>query len=134
MAVSAWRKAFALWLAILILAMLNGALREEALIPAIGPFGAFIASGTILSGCIFVVAFIAVPWYGRLSSAQWWLIGLFWLLLTLAFEFGFGRFVQHMPWAELLQAYTFEGGNIWPLVLAAALVSPWLAAKWRGLA
>jgi hypothetical protein len=129
-----WLKAFALWSAILLLAVLNGALRERALIPALGPFGAFIASGTILSGCVFTVAFLGAPWYGRQPSVQWLRVGLFWLLLTLVFEFGFGRFVQHKPWAELLQAYTFKGGNVWPLVLIAALVSPWLAAKWRGLA
>ena len=114
--------------------MLNGMLREKALVPAMGSFGAFIASGTILSACIFVVAFFAVPWYGQLSSRRWFLVGLFWLLLTLVFEFGFGRFVQHKAWAELSQAYTFKGGNIWPLVLVVSLVSPWLTAKWRGLA
>jgi hypothetical protein len=51
----------------------------------------------------------------------------------LVFEFGFGRFVQHREWPELFEAYRFEGGNIWPLALVATAVSPWLAAKWRGL-
>jgi hypothetical protein len=129
-----WAKAGALWFAVLILAMLNGALREKALVPAMGPFGAYVASGIILSACIFAVAFVAAPWYGPLRSAYWRLVGLYWLLLTLLFEFGFGRFVQHKPWAELLQAYTFKGGNLWPLVLAATLAAPWLAARWRGLA
>jgi hypothetical protein len=126
-------KAFSLWFAILILAMLNGALREQLLIPAMGSFGAFIASGTILSSCIFLVAFFAAPWYGQLLSSQWLLVGLFWLLLTLVFEFGSGRFVQHESWTELFRAYTFKGGNTWPLILVATLISPWLAAKWRGL-
>ena len=127
-------KAFALWFAILVLAMLNGTLREKLLIPAMGPFGAFIASGIILSVSVFAVAFFAAPWYGPLSSTHWLLIGLFWLLLTLAFEFCFGRFVQHKSWAELAEAYTFKGGNVWPLVLIATLAAPWLVAKWRGLA
>jgi len=134
MAATIWLKAFALWSAILVLAMLNGALRERLLVPAMGSFGAFIASGTILSGCIFLVAFLAAPWYGRPPSPQWLLVGLFWLLLTLVFEFGFARFVQDKSWPELFEAYTFKGGNIWPLVLVAALISPWLAARWRGLA
>ena len=133
MATSVWLKALALWAAILALAMFNGILREKALIPAMGSFGAFIASGTILSACIFIVAYFAVPWYGEMSSLQWLLVGVFWLLLTLAFEFGFGRFAQHKPWPELLEAYTFKGGNIWPLVLIAILISPWLMAKLRSL-
>jgi hypothetical protein len=132
--VPVWLKALVPWLAILVLAILNGILREKALLPALGPFGAHIASGTLLSGCIFAVAFLASRWYGRLSFAQWWLVGLFWLVLTLAFEFAFGRLVQHKPWAELLEAYTFQGGNLWPLVLVATLVSPWLAARLRGVA
>jgi hypothetical protein len=133
MAGSVWLKAIALWLAILFLAVLNGTLREKALVPAIGSFAAFIASGIVLSGCIFLVALIAAPWYGRLSDSRWLMVGMFWLVLTVAFEFGFGRLALHKPWAELLEAYTFKGGNIWPLVLGATLVSPWLAASWRGL-
>jgi len=127
-----WFKAFVLWLAILLLAILNGALREAVLIPAFGAFAGLIASGVLLSLLVFAVAFAAAPWYGPLPSSQWWLIGALWLLLTVAFEFGFGRLVQHKPWPELLDAYTFRGGNIWPLVLVVVFVSPWLAATLRG--
>jgi hypothetical protein len=133
MTASIFSKAFSLWLAILIMAIINGILRDKALIPAMGSFWAFIGSGAVLSGCIFTVAFVAVPWYGGLSSSQWLLVGLLWLLLTLAFEFCFGRFAQHKSWVELLEAYTFKGGNIWPLILVVTLFSPWLAAKLRGL-
>jgi len=45
---------------------------------------------------------------------QYRLIGLLWLLLTLLFEFGFGRLVQHKAWAQLLRAYTFEGATSGP--------------------
>jgi len=126
-------KALALWLAILLLAILNGTLREKALIPAMGTFTGLITSGIVLSTCIALVAIFAAPWYGPLPQSRYWLIGLFWLFLTLLFEFSFGRFIQHKDWAQLLQAYTFNGGNIWPVVLAVTLLSPWLAARLRGL-
>lgn len=106
-------KACVLWLALLALAMLNGTAREKLLVPSLGPF--------------------AAPWVGRLSYAQWLGIGVLWLVMTLAFEFGFGRLVQHKTWAELLEAYSFTDGNLWPLVLATVLISPWLGAKLRGL-
>jgi hypothetical protein len=125
-------KASALWLAILLLAILNGILREKVLIPALGSSPGLIASGALLSLCIFLVALAAVSWYGTLVSSQWLLIGLFWLLLTLVFEFSFGRIAQHKTWIELFEAYTFQGGNIWPIVLAVTFISPWLAAKTRG--
>ena len=133
MAVRIGLKALALWLAILAFAMLNGAVREGLLIPALGSFGAFIASGALLSACIFAVAWLAAPWYGRLSSTHWLLIGLFWLALTLVFESGFGRLVQGKSWSDLWGAYALTGGNIWPLVLVVVLLSPWLAARSRGL-
>ena len=133
MPVAVLLKALFLWIGILVLAILNGDLREKALIPAMGTFGALIASGIVLSVCIGLVAFFAAPWYSPLPSSQYWLIGLFWLILTLLFEFSFGRFVQHKDWTELLQAYTFKGGNIWPVVLAVTLLSPWLAARLRGV-
>ena len=68
-----------------------------------------------------------------MSAAVWAKAVALWLATTLAFELGFGRFVQHKGWAEILEAYTFKGGNLWPLVLAIVLISPWLAAKLRGL-
>ncbi len=103
-------KALALWLGILVLAI-NGALREKVLIPALGTFGGLIASGNVLSACIVLVALLAAPWYGPLGSAQVWLIGLFWLVLTLLFEFGFGRLVQHKDWAQLLHAIRSRGAT-----------------------
>ena len=126
-------KAAALWFAVLALAMANGIAREKVLVPAIGPFAALVASGIILSACVFLVALAAAPWYGRLSSMRWLGVGVFWLAMTLAFEFGFGRLVQHKGWTELFEAYTLKGGNIWPLVLLVVLLAPWAAAKLRGV-
>jgi hypothetical protein len=57
--------------------------------------------------------------------------GLIWLCLTLSFEFGFGLFVQERSWAEMLEAYTFKDGNIWPLVLVVTFLAPLLAARIR---
>jgi hypothetical protein len=128
-----WLKALLLWSGILVLAVANGTLRAEVLIPAFGNTAGLIGSGLILCACIFGVALVAAPWYGRLTSNQCLLIGAFWLVLTLAFEFSVGRFIEHKSWAELFEAYTFKGGNIWPLVLVAAFIAPWCAAKVRGL-
>jgi hypothetical protein len=128
MTASVWLKALALWLLILVLAIANGLLREAVLVPALGRFAGLVASGIALSLLILLVALLAAPWYGRLEAGRYWLIGAGWLVLTVAFEFGMGRVVQHKPWHELLEAYTFSGGNIWPAVLLTVLVAPRLAA------
>ena len=126
-------KALALWLAILALAIANGLLREKILIPRLGSTTGLVSSGILLSAGILLVAWAGAPWYGSLTSWQWMLVGAFWLGLTLMFEFGFGRLVQHKTWGEMLEACTFKDGNIWPLVLLVTLVAPWLVAKIKGL-
>ena len=49
-------------------------------------------------------------------------IGGIWLVLTIGFEFGFGRLVGRKSWRELLSDYDIAKGRTWPLVLV------WLAA------
>lgn len=118
------------WLAIVPLAIANGLLREKLLVPAVGVVAGNLLSGTILSMLIVLVAVAGTSWYG-LSAP--WTIGAAWLVLTLAFEFAFGRLVAHKTWSELFAAYTFKDGNIWPLVLAVILAAPWIATRMRGL-
>src|SRR5690606_37588177 len=120
------------WTVILILAILNGILREKFLVPSLGSFTAYIISGLLLSALILLIAFFAVPGFAPLTPFACATIGLSWLAMTLAFEFTFGLYVQRKDFSELLQAYTFSGGNIWPVVLLCVVVAPWLAAHMRG--
>jgi len=122
-------KAAAIWLFILALAVLNGGFREAVLLPAFGKPAALVLSGLLLAACILIVALVLVPRLGKLRGARALSIGLLWLVLTLAFEFGFGRLVQGRPWRELLEAYTFKDGNLWPLVLAVAFFAPLIAVR-----
>lgn len=127
-------KAFAVWLGILVLAIINGTLREAILIPALGKPSGLMLSGVLLSGFILAVAYFALPWFGRMAAAGYAVIGIGWLGLTLAFELTFGRIIQGKPWPQLLEAYMFRDGNIWPVVLLVVAVAPYVAAKIRGWA
>jgi len=122
-------KAFAIWWLILALAVLNGGLREVVLLPVLGKPAALVLSGVLLAACIVIVALVLVPRLGRLRVAQALQLGLLWLTLTLAFEFGFGYWVQGHSWSELLAAYTFRDGNLWPLVLVVIFFAPSLAVR-----
>ena len=124
-------KAFGIWLLILACAFLNGTLRETVLVPKLGNPAALILSGMLLSACILAVSFMLVPGLGKLQVSHCLYLGLFWLLLTLAFEIGFGRFLRHQSWSTILEAYTFRNGNIWPVVLAVTFIAPLVAVKLR---
>ena len=124
-----WIRAVVVWFAILVLAILNGAVREAFLLPAWGRPAGLVASGVLLSALILAVAFASVRWLDAASTARAWHLGLAWLLMTLAFEFGFGALVQHRTTDEMLAAYTFRHGNLWPLVLLVTLLAPVLARR-----
>jgi len=125
-------KSLVAWAAIVCLAIANGALREAILVPALGSAAGLVLSGVLLCLLVLLVAYALARLAGGFTVRQGLGIGLLWLCLTLAFEFAFGLLVQRKPLAELLDAYTFQGGNIWPVVLVITLLAPSLAAIfWR---
>ena len=123
-------KALVIWASILVLAVANGALRESVLISGVGAPAALVLSGLLLSTLIIGVAYFSLPWLQISRPVQLWAVGLVWLALTLVFEFSFGLW-QGKSWPELLEAYTFKDGNIWPIVLATTALAPYIAARLR---
>ena len=121
-----------IWASFIPVAIANGLLREKALVPLLGQRAALPLSGISAGLLFFLLAYIAIPWLGALKPAGYGLIGLTWLLLTVVFEFLFGRFVAGKSWEDLLRAYDIFSGNLWLLVLLMIFVSPYLAAKLRG--
>ena len=117
-------KSLVAWLVILALAVANGALREIVLIPVLGKTIGLVVSGVLLSLFVMFVSFAFVRLSHGITILQGLCVGASWLCLTLVFEFGFGRYVQHKSWSELLEAYAFKDGNIWPVVLLAILLAP----------
>ena len=124
-------KALAVWAGILASAVLNGLLRETILVPKLGTTLGLVVSGLLLSALVFTIAYLALPWIGARFPAELVGIGIGWLTLTLVFEFTFGLW-QGKSLQVILDAYTFKGGNIWPVVLAVTALAPYLAAKLRG--
>ena len=125
-------RALIIWLALLVVAVANGAFREAVLIPRVGPHTGHIVSTLMLCAGILIVTYLAVSWIHPRRHRDAIAIGLAWLALTLAFEFGLGR-ARGKPWSELLADYDVLKGRIWVLVLVTTAVAPYLAARARGL-
>lgn len=126
-------KSLVVWAGILVLTMLNGALREAVLIPKLGTATGLVLSGLLLSALIIAVSYAALPWLDTRQLVQLLAVGLGWFALTLVFEFSFGLW-QGTSWPALLEAYTFKDGNIWSLVLLITAFAPYIAAELRGWA
>jgi hypothetical protein len=118
-----------IWLAILATAIANGAFREGVLIPRMGETMGRAASTLLLSLAVIVVTWLTIGWIRPATSRDTWMIGGFWLALTLAFEFLGGHYLFGTPWRILLADYNVFNGRIWPLVLVTTFFAPALVAR-----
>lgn len=114
------------WFVLLAVAVMNGGLRDLT-------YGRHVSE--LLANqisCVSGIALFAVVirQYVRrwppVSARQAWHIGLFWMSLTVAFEFLFFHYVAGHPWSVLLANYDLAGGRLWPLILLWVLVAPYL--------
>jgi hypothetical protein len=122
-------RAVMVWMAQLATAIVNGAFREAVLVPRLGPEGAHVASTLLLCGAILAVTTIAVRWLAVPGIGAAFRIGVLWVALTLAFEFGAGHYLFGHPWERLLADYDLSAGRVWPLVLVTTLLAP-AVARW----
>ncbi|MBU1230420.1 MAG: hypothetical protein KKA55_08620 [Proteobacteria bacterium] len=130
-----WAYAILTWLGLAALAVGLGALRVLLLQPLAGEGVAHVL-GT-LAGCALFLG--VIHWFvGRFfpradlrsprTRVRLALLGLFWTILTIAFEFGFGRYVRGLSWQILLADYNLLAGRLWVLVLLTLYFGPRLAA------
>ena len=120
-------RAILTWFLFIPVAISNGITREKLYKPIVGDLPAHQISTVIAS-----VAFIVLTYYmlGRklmnLNNLQLFLIGLMWVVMTIAFEFGFGHYLDGQSWQKLFLDYNLFKGHVWGLFLLVVLVSPFL--------
>jgi hypothetical protein len=117
-------RAGAVWFAIMLIAILNGAARDILLVPRLGDPVARAVSCLTLATLILIVTRVSLRWIHPASLDDAWTIGAMWLVMTLAFEFGAGRYLFATPWTQLLADYNLLAGRLWILVLITALAAP----------
>jgi hypothetical protein len=119
-----YSRALAIWLLLLILAVLNGAIREALVTPRFGEQGGHIISTAILCAAIIIVAWFSISWIGPKNGREALVVGIVWVALTIAFEFLAGHYAFGNSWERLIADYNVFRGRIWILVLLANLVAP----------
>ena len=119
------------WVGMVILAILNGIIREKTYAHCMRELSAH-----QLSTFIFIILIGLYVWFltGILkieSSKQALLIGGMWLVMTVVFEFGFGHYVMGHTWSKLVNDYNIFKGRVWSLVLAWTAIAPYLFFRIR---
>ena len=133
--VNRWRivgRSLTIWLILVCAEIFHGILRAIVLVPIVGEFrsnqmGVFTGSAIIL-----VIAYFTIRWIGSNRPSELLLIGLLWLVLTVAFEVLFGRFVIGLSWERIGSDYNVLNGGLMPLGLLVLFFSPMVASTLRG--
>jgi len=132
MKISLVLKSLGMWLVFVIMAILNGTFRQFILSPNLGSSIAHIISTFLIISILFGGTFIFLKiLHTELDRKELMLIGVFWLILTVLFEFIFGHFVMGHPWEKLLADYNILKGRFWILVLMATLFAPIIIGRIR---
>jgi hypothetical protein len=124
-------RAFAIWLLIIGVEIVHGAVRTLYLAPYVGDFQARQIGVFTGSVPIFAIAYVCVPWLRASTDAALLFVGLIWLLLTLAFEFTFGPWVLGRPWDDLLLDFKIWRGGFFVIGLLFLTLAPLLASRLR---
>ena len=127
------RRSLVIWLLMLVVASINGVVREALLIPRMGDGAGRAISTLLLSSLVLVLTFGTVRWIRPRSALDAWMVGGLWFALTLGFEFLAGHFLFGNPWSQLLDDYNVFRGRIWILVLITIVLAPRVCARARGV-
>ena len=114
------------WLPLVMIAMINGALREGLYGQYLGELRAHqvsTVSGVFLFG---IYIWLLVRYLRPDSSNQAIFIGIIWLGMTVAFEFIFMHYVAGRSWEVLLHDYNIFAGRVWVVVLIWVTVAPYV--------
>lgn len=112
------------WFLMMVLAIINGTLREKTYGQRLSELRAHQLSTLIACVLFFaLIAYLSATW-GYASVQQAWWVGLTWVAMTLVFEFCFGHWVAGHSWQRLFHDYNLFAGRVWLFVPVVVAVSP----------
>jgi hypothetical protein len=124
------RRAFMVWLVIILAETLHGILRQLFLTPAVGDLRARQIGVAIGSAIIFVAALAFSRWLGARTLRAQLAVGFAWVVLTVAFELALGSMLG-LTRERMLADYDPAAGGFMGLGLLFMLLAPALAARVR---
>ncbi|MBX3401164.1 MAG: hypothetical protein KF873_20720 [Gemmataceae bacterium] len=119
------------WLVIIAVETVHGVLRTLLLVPLVGDFPARRVSVLTGSLLIFGVAWAFVRWIGADTRLRLLGVGLLWVVLTVLFEIGLGRYVLGLSWERIAEDYDVTRGGLLGFGLLFMAATPTLSAMLR---
>lgn len=116
---------FFAWFGMMVLAIINGSVRDIVYKPRIGDLAAHQISTLILIVLLTGYIWIITRIWPIKSAAQAWRIGIMWFLMTETFELGIGLTAGY-SWSDLFHAYNVFAGQVWIFVPLWVLVGPYV--------
>ena len=110
------------WIPGIPLAIVNGLIRNAFYRQFLNELHAHQLSAVSFALFFGVYVWFILKWLKLPSNQDAVRLGLFWLVLTIIFEFLFGHYVMGNPWSVLFHDYNLFAGRVWVLVLI------WIAA------
>lgn len=114
-----------LWFPMLFIAILNGTARDLGYKKYVTELTARQLSTFSLLALLGIYMFFVIKKFPPASAAQALCTGVFWMLLTLGFEFGFGLYRGH-SWTQLLEDYNILKGHLWLLIPLWLVWAPYI--------
>jgi len=122
-------KSLGIWFTLAVSAIVVAIFRNGILLPQFGEQTAH-QIGTVLYLIVqFIVIFIFIKKLKIKETKTLLGIGIFWIVLTIIFEFVFGHYVAGHPWQKLFADYNIFNGRLWVLVLTNNLAAPLISGK-----
>lgn len=112
------------WVGASVLGVLNGATRELLYKDRVGESPANQISVASLIGLLALYFWVLERRWPLTTTREALSIGAAWVALSVAFEFGFGHYVDGDSWTDLLSNYDVTAGNLWLLILLWIGVGP----------
>jgi len=122
------------WLGLATLGVTNGIVREIAYADTVGDHAAHQLSTFTLIAMIAGYTWWLERRWPLASTADALRVGSLWVVMTVAFEFGFGHYVDGASWSTLLADYDLTRGNLWILVLVTIAAAPSLVGRTSAVA
>ncbi|MEJ2545114.1 MAG: hypothetical protein P8Y99_13690 [Calditrichaceae bacterium] len=119
-------KYFFAWFGMMVLAILNGGVRDFIYTEHVGELVAHQISTVILIFLIAIYLWFLTRFWPIKSAKLAWIIGFMWFIMTELFEFGMGRFLLNKSWDTLFQTYNLFTGQLWILIPFWVLLVPYI--------